>query len=237
MLCFWNFMRFHCFPTCIILYFGKFVSTISTFVLGSGNGQIYIFGEFMSCGKTNALRFSRSIWKHSPKVTESHRKRLEPPQKSPRCIQFVNNSLWTLSFVLKDPVNLVAPSWGTATLDPEPTQHSKPTFVWAYIADTCGYIQSDMRVHTYIYTATTLESYARCSRYLIRLTARNKLTLLTPDISDQTVGSKQTHFVDARHIWPDCQLETNSLSWRQKYLTRLPDRNILTLLTPYGRRR
>ena len=29
---------------------------------------------------------------------------------------------------------------GTTTLEPEPTQHSKPTFVWVYIADTCGYI-------------------------------------------------------------------------------------------------
>jgi len=26
-----------------------------------------------------------------------------------------------------------------ATLQPEPTQHSKPTFVWVYIAGTCGY--------------------------------------------------------------------------------------------------
>jgi hypothetical protein len=29
---------------------------------------------------------------------------------------------------------------GTATLEPEPTQHSKPTFVWVDIAGTCGYI-------------------------------------------------------------------------------------------------
>jgi len=28
----------------------------------------------------------------------------------------------------------------TATLQPEPTQHSKPTFVWVHIAGTCGYI-------------------------------------------------------------------------------------------------
>jgi hypothetical protein len=28
----------------------------------------------------------------------------------------------------------------TATLEPEPTQHSKPTFVWVYIAGTFGYI-------------------------------------------------------------------------------------------------
>jgi len=40
-------------------------------------------------------------------------------------------------------------SKGTATLEPELTQHSKPTFVWVYIADMCGYIQSNMRVRTY----------------------------------------------------------------------------------------
>jgi hypothetical protein len=37
---------------------------------------------------------------------------------------------------------------GTATLEPELTQHSKPTFVWVYITDTCGNIESDMRVRT-----------------------------------------------------------------------------------------
>jgi len=41
-------------------------------------------------------------------------------------------------------------------MEPEPTQHSKPTSVWVYITDMCGYIQSDMRVHTYSYIATTL---------------------------------------------------------------------------------
>jgi len=30
--------------------------------------------------------------------------------------------------------------WVRATLEPEPTQHSKPTFVWVYIAGTYGYI-------------------------------------------------------------------------------------------------
>jgi hypothetical protein len=29
---------------------------------------------------------------------------------------------------------------GKATLEPEPTQHSKPTVVWVYIAETCGHI-------------------------------------------------------------------------------------------------
>ena len=91
--------------------------------------------------------------------------------------------------------------------------------------------------------ATTLESHAHCSRYLVRLSAGNKLTLFAPDsrgrwhsiligfnvaadinsnmswkngevllntfcplqilcmlqrVSGQTVGSKQTHFFDAR---------------------------------------
>jgi hypothetical protein len=32
------------------------------------------------------------------------------------------------------------PSRCTVTLEPEPTQHSKPTFVWIYIAGTSGYI-------------------------------------------------------------------------------------------------
>ena len=34
---------------------------------------------------------------------------------------------------------------------------------------------------TVLSIATALESYARCSKYLARLSARNKLTLLTPD--------------------------------------------------------
>jgi hypothetical protein len=34
---------------------------------------------------------------------------------------------------------------------------------------------------TVLSTATTLESYAHCSKYLARLSARNKLTLLAPD--------------------------------------------------------
>ena len=38
---------------------------------------------------------------------------------------------------------------GTATLEPELTPHSKPTFVWVYIADSCGYIESDTRVRTF----------------------------------------------------------------------------------------
>ena len=42
-------MRLHSFPPCIVWYFGKFVSNIPTFVIGSGNGQIYIFGEFIWC--------------------------------------------------------------------------------------------------------------------------------------------------------------------------------------------
>jgi len=67
------------------------------------------------------------------------------------------------------------------TLARTDTQHSKPTFVWVHIADKCGYIQSDMRVHTYSYNATTLHSYVHCSRCLTRLSARKKLTLLTPD--------------------------------------------------------
>jgi len=29
---------------------------------------------------------------------------------------------------------------GTATLETGLTQHGKPTFVWVYIAGTCGYI-------------------------------------------------------------------------------------------------
>ena len=38
------------------------------------------------------------------------------------------------------PVPVAARSKGKATLEPEPTKHSKPTFVWVHIADTCGYI-------------------------------------------------------------------------------------------------
>jgi len=38
------------------------------------------------------------------------------------------------------PTQVAALSGGTATLEPEPTQHSKPTFVWVNIADTSGYI-------------------------------------------------------------------------------------------------
>jgi len=70
---------------------------------------------------------------------------------------------------------------GTATLELERTQDSKPPFLWVYMADTCGNILGDMRVHIYSYTATTLASYAHCSRYLTKLSAGNKLTLLAPD--------------------------------------------------------
>jgi len=42
-----------------------------------------------------------------------------------------------------------------------------------------------MRVHTSSYIATTLESYAYCSRYLTRLSARNKLCW------HQTVGERK----------------------------------------------
>ena len=45
------------------------------------------------------------------------------------CFEFLYN------FCLKD-----SHSKGTATLEPEPIQHRRPTFVWVYIADTCGYI-------------------------------------------------------------------------------------------------
>jgi hypothetical protein len=38
------------------------------------------------------------------------------------------------------PVAVAARSKGTAALEPEPTQHSKPTFAWVYIARTCDYI-------------------------------------------------------------------------------------------------
>jgi hypothetical protein len=34
---------------------------------------------------------------------------------------------------------------------------------------------------TVLSSATTLESYAHCSKYLARLSAQNKLTLLAPD--------------------------------------------------------
>ena len=35
---------------------------------------------------------------------------------------------------------MVARSKATVTLEPETIQHSKTTFVWVYIAHTCGYI-------------------------------------------------------------------------------------------------
>jgi len=40
------------------------------------------------------------------------------------------------------PVQLGSARLGSArpAVEPEPTQHSKPTFVWVYIAGTCGYI-------------------------------------------------------------------------------------------------
>ena len=63
---------------------------------------------------------------------------------------------------------------GTATLEPEPTQHSKPTFVWVYIAGTCGYIQTDNR-------------FVHCND--------TRILCALQQVSAQTFGSKQTHCI------------------------------------------
>jgi len=60
---------------------------------------------------------------------------------SPLYSAILKPTLWQyLKLNRTKPVPVAARFKGTATLEPKPTQHSKPTFVWVYIAGTCGYI-------------------------------------------------------------------------------------------------
>ena len=138
-----------------------------------------------------------------------------------QCITF-DCSEWIKS---KWRLNIAIISKGTTTLEQEPTQHSKPTVVWAYIArhvwlllnrHACPYLQlyfNNTQIpyallnrhacpYLQLHFNNTQIPYALLNRHAcpyLQLHFNNtQIPYALQQVSDQTVGSKQTHFVGAR---------------------------------------